>query len=35
LRKSTEWLYQLCRALFEERGLKPAVSPTWRIRPTA
>ena len=26
LRKSREWLYQLCRALFEERGLKPAMA---------
>jgi len=25
LRKSREWLYELCRALFEERGLAPAV----------
>jgi len=23
LRKSQEWLYQLCRALFEERGIQP------------
>ena len=23
LRKSQEWLYQLCRALFEERGIRP------------
>lgn len=26
LRKSAEWLYQLCHALFEERGVKPAVA---------
>jgi hypothetical protein len=26
LRKSREWLYQLCGALFAERGFKPAVS---------
>ena len=26
LRKSREWLYQLCRALFEERGIKPTVA---------
>ena len=32
LRKSTEWLYQLCRALFEERGLKPAVSGVHPLR---
>src|SRR3974377_485413 len=25
LRKSREWLYELCRALFEERGITPAV----------
>jgi len=24
VRKSREWLFQLCRALFEERGLRPA-----------
>lgn len=24
LRKSREWLYELCRALFEERGISPA-----------
>ncbi|MGA2867308.1 MAG: IS4 family transposase [Verrucomicrobiota bacterium] len=32
LRKSAEWLYQLCRALFEERGLKPAVACTHQLR---
>jgi Transposase DDE domain len=32
LRKSTEWLYELCRALFEERGLKPAVLCTHPLR---
>jgi len=32
LRKSGEWLYQLCRALFEERGLKPAVACTHQFR---
>ena len=32
LRKSTEWLYQLCRALFEERGLAPAVECTQPLR---
>lgn len=26
LRKSREWLYQLCRALFEERGIKPTIA---------
>ena len=26
LRKSREWLYQLCCALFEERGIKPNVA---------
>ena len=25
LRKSREWLYELCRALFEERGITPAI----------
>src|SRR6266853_6531103 len=25
LRKSREWLYELCRALFEERGIRPAM----------
>jgi hypothetical protein len=32
LRKSAEWLYQLCRALFEERGLEPAVACTHQLR---
>jgi hypothetical protein len=32
LRKSAEWLYRLCRALFEERGLKPAVACTHQFR---
>jgi hypothetical protein len=32
LRKSTEWLYQLCRVLFEERNLKPAVVCAHQLR---
>jgi len=32
LRKSREWLYELCRALFEERGIKPAVVTQHRLR---
>ena len=32
LRKSREWLYQLSRALFEERGLKPAVRSVHNLR---
>ncbi len=32
LRKSREWLYELCRALFEERGIKPAGSAPHSLR---
>lgn len=32
LRKSREWLYQLCRALFEERGLKPTIATKHNLR---
>ena len=32
LRKSRECLYQLCRALFEERGLKPTVATKHNLR---
>ena len=32
LRKSGEWLYQLCRALFEERGLKPTIAMKHNLR---
>lgn len=32
LRKSREWLYQLCHALFEERGLKSAVPSAHPLR---
>jgi len=32
LRKSREWLYQLCRALFEERGLKPTITTKHNLR---
>jgi hypothetical protein len=32
LRKSREWLYQLCRALFEERGLKPTIATKHDLR---
>ena len=32
LRKSREWLYQLCRALFEERGIKPAIATKHNLR---
>ena len=32
LRKSREWLYELCRALFEERGLTPAVATEHSLR---
>src|SRR4029077_14495241 len=33
IRKSQEWLFQLCRALFEERGLwpRPAAGETLRL----
>jgi hypothetical protein len=32
LRKSREWLYQLCRALFEERGIKPTIATKYDLR---
>src|SRR5208283_125462 len=32
LRKSQEWLYQLCRGLFEERRLRPKVSSAHDLR---
>ena len=32
LRKSQEWLYQLCRGLFEERSLRPKVSSAHDLR---
>ena len=32
LRKSREWLYQLCRALFEERGVRPAIGTKHNLR---
>ena len=32
LRKSREWLYQLCRALFEERGIKPTIATKHDLR---
>ena len=32
LRKSREWLYQLCHALFEERGIKPAIATKHNLR---
>ena len=32
LRKSREWLYELCRALFEERGITPAVITDHHLR---
>jgi hypothetical protein len=32
LRKSREWLYELCRALFEERGIKPAIATKHHLR---
>ena len=32
LRKSREWLYQLCRALFEERGIKPSIATSHDLR---
>ena len=32
LRKSREWLYQLCRALFEERGIKPTLATKHDLR---
>ena len=32
LRKSREWLYQLCRALFEERGIKPTLATKHPLR---
>jgi hypothetical protein len=32
LRKSREWLYELCRALFEERGIKPAIATRRNLR---
>lgn len=32
LRKSREWLYELCRALFEERGIRPAVTTKHALR---
>lgn len=32
LRKSQEWLYQLCRALFEERGIRPKVASSHELR---
>jgi hypothetical protein len=32
LRKSQEWLYELCRALFEERGLQPKVPSSHSLR---
>jgi hypothetical protein len=32
LRKSREWLYQLCRSLFEERGIKPTIATKHNLR---
>jgi hypothetical protein len=32
LRKSCQWLYQLCRALFEERGVQPKVRTPQNLR---
>jgi hypothetical protein len=32
LRKSREWLYELCRALFEERGVRPTVGMKHNLR---
>ena len=32
LRKSREWLYELCRALFEERGIAPTVVTEHTVR---
>ena len=32
LRKSREWLYQLCHALFEERGIKPTIATKHNLR---
>jgi hypothetical protein len=32
LRKSREWLYQLCRALFEERGIRPTIATKHTLR---
>lgn len=32
LRKSKAWLYQLCRALFEQRGIQPPVPPPRTLR---
>jgi hypothetical protein len=32
LRKSREWLYQLCCALFKERGIKPTIATTHNLR---
>jgi hypothetical protein len=32
LRKSREWLYQLCRALFEERGIEPTIATKHNLR---
>jgi hypothetical protein len=32
LRKSREWLYQLCRALFEERGVRPTIGTKHNLR---
>jgi len=32
LRKSREWLYQLCRALFEEQGIQPKFSSAHTLR---
>jgi len=32
LRKSREWLYQQCRALFEERGIKPTIATKHNLR---
>jgi hypothetical protein len=32
LRKSRQWLYELCRALFEERGITPSVASKHSLR---
>lgn len=32
LRKSRQWLYELCRALFEERGITPAIATERNLR---
>jgi hypothetical protein len=32
LRKSREWLYQMCCALFEERGLNPTIATKYNLR---